>query len=302
MQNDLISASTSASDISTTANAFLTAGGDFVADGYIVGGYIHVSGFSGPENNGVFLITAVATSQIEVAETLAIESAGVPVVISLTTVRNGAQSQPDSYTFLKRVGGIDNLAYFYYNGMQISQMTFNFATGSILNGTFDLIGFTETVTETEIVGQTIVDIPAHALMNSVSSITKIDIVGLSVTTEFESLNLTINNNINAAKAIGTLGAVDLASFTLDVTGDINLYFEDIATYDKFKAADSFSLAITLEDSGGNIMIVSMPKVKFETLESPVDGKDNFLFQAGTMRALRDATNNYMVQFDFFDAP
>jgi hypothetical protein len=47
--------------------------------------------------------------------------------------------------------------------------------------------------------------------------------------------------------------------------------------------------------------MDFPKCKFETLEAPVPGKDEFLFANGTWRALRDATDDYMVQFTFIDA-
>ena len=47
--------------------------------------------------------------------------------------------------------------------------------------------------------------------------------------------------------------------------------------------------------------MSMPFCKFETMEEPIPGKDQFLFQNGTFRALRDPVLDYMVQFDLIPA-
>lgn len=290
---DIAVASTSTYTSSTT---------NFVTEGIVVGMNVRFVGFTTAANNGIKKVTAVAANLLTVEGTsLVVEASGDNITFDCTMMRNGAED-PKYFSFLKFIEGITNPAYFYYNGCQISKMNFNFETGSILSGSFEIIGREEEATITPKSGQTFVDVPSYALMNSVSSIANIDITGLPADTAFSSLNLTIDNGINRAKAIGTLGAVDTAAFTLNVTADISVYFNDITTYNMYVNAQSFVLAFTLLDGDGNTLIVTLPKCKFEELDTPIDGKDNFLMMNGSLRALRDAVTNSTVQFEFFDAP
>ena len=265
------------------------------------GQFIKVSGATDPANNGIFQLSIDATASeltLVTGSGLVTEAAGASVTITANAFRNGVAT-PDSYTFMKHITGVATPVFMYYRGCQISSASFNFETGSILGGSVNIVGLTEDVTETAIAGQTKVDAAAYTLMNSVSSLA-ITGSGLSAGTAFQSLNLTVDNNINAAKAIGTLGATDLASFTLNVTADLTIYFEDKVAYDKYLQSTSFSVIATATDGDDNTIVISLPNCKFESLESPVPGKDNFFLLNGSLRALRDATNNYTVQFDLLD--
>jgi len=271
--------------------------------GILEGMYIRVA--STTSNNGIYKVTNVAsTSTITVTPQPVVEAA-TSAHITSDMVRNGVDT-PLTYTILKLVEGITAPAYFFYTGCIVSAMSFNFTTGSILNGTISVVGRAETVTEdfTDMgpLITTLNTVPpaAYTIMNSVQSLGNISITGLAADTCFSTLNLTVNNNVNQAKCIGTLGAHDLASFTLDITADIELYFEDIVTYNLYKNSSSFSLSFQLTDGIGNVMVVTLPACKFETLDSPIDGKDNFYMLTGSMRALRDTTTDCMIQFDFLD--
>ena len=213
-----------------------------------------------------------------------------------------ATGDPDSYSFRKKIsvpGESDS--YFYYRGCQISSAEFSFQTASILSASLGIVGFTEEPTATAVSGETEVAIPAYSIMNSVTSITTLDVTGLPVGTEIESIDVNVDNNVTPAKAIGTLGAVDLAQFTMDVTGNINVYFENTTIFQNFQNNQSFAINIIVTDADGNTIEIDMPKCKFESLQSPVPGKDEFFFAGGTYRALRDETEGYTIKFTFTDA-
>lgn len=275
---------------------------DFVDADIVAGMNVRFSGFTNAANNGIKQVVSVTTNSLVVDDAALVdEAAGATVEFDSTMIRNGAEDAT-SFTFLKMIEGLTNTAYFYYPGCQISMMNFNFETGSILNGSFEVVGTTEEPTETAKASQSIVDVPSYALMNSVSSVTSIDVQGLPAGTEFSTLNLSVDNSINRAKAIGTLGAIDLASFTLNVTADITLYFRDLVTYGNYVNANSFFLSFTLTDGDGNILVLTLPKCKFEELDVPIDGKDSFLMLSGSLKALRDPGTNSTIQIEFFDAP
>lgn len=286
-----------------TSSTITDSGNGFIAAGIVPGMFIKVAGFTGnTANNRIYRVTTVAAGVIGVYPTPAAnDTAGELVTIKSEMIRDGAAA-PTSFTFRKQVnapGGTD--AIFYYRGCQINSMSFNFETGALLTGSMNIVGLSSEGTSSAIAGETFTDVPAYDIMNSVSSIAEIDFEGLPAGTEFSSLNLTINNQIAQAKAIGTLGAAALASFSWDIAGDFEIYFQDTAIYNLYKASTSFKVAITLQDTSGNSMVIYLPKAKFETMSQPVDGKDNFLMESGSLRALRDSTTNMMAQVCFFPA-
>lgn len=270
---------------------------DFTSLGLVIDSYVLVSGCVNTINNGVHRITAIATNLLSVSTLTTVnETAITSFRMTSNNTRNGVLS-PKNFTFLKHIEGTSPNVYMYYRGCQISKMNMNFETGSILSGTFDILGLTETVTDTIISGQTKVAVPSYSLLNSVSSIANIEIEGLPSTTSFQSLNLSIDNSIEAAKSIGTLGAKNLSSFTFSVSADISIYFEDKTVYDNYNNSTSFKVTLTLLDGTGNYIIVRLPKCKFETLDTPIPGKDAFFMLNGSFIALRDPINNYTAQID-----
>ncbi len=283
-------------------NSFDSTTTDFVAANIAVGMWINVDGFSNSANNELHRVTAVTANQVIVDSLISIlvdEASGASINIDAETYRN-SNAVPESYTFRQSnlVDAVEYIAYYY--GQQVSQMTFNFETGAILAGAMMLMGLTAEMTNTPKAGETLVPVADYRIMNSVSNLALI-VTGLAAGTVYESFNLTVNNNINPQKGIGTLGAIGLGSFTLEITADMNIYFKDLTAYNAFKNSTGFLSAFQLTDGDGNKIVVTLPNCKFETLESPVPGKDEFFFQTGTVRGLRDPITNCMVQFDFISA-
>lgn len=305
MQNDTTTtiAVAAATDIAAVnaSTEFTSSTTDFVAEGLLVGHHFRIAGFTDNTIDGVYLVTAVTANNLTVSPAPPDEVAGQSISIDAVITRNGADT-PKSYTFRKQLNAPSGTnAIFYYRGCMVNSVSFDFQTGSILTGALSVIGLSSEGTATAIAGEVLDPIQSYDLMNSVSSVANVSLTGLAATTEFSSFNLTINNQINSAKAIGTLGAAALAPFSLDVSASIEVYFEDTAMYNIYKNATEFSVAVTLLDISGNNIIIYLPKCKFEELSEPVEGKDNFLMESGSLRALRDAVTDCMVQLTFIPA-
>lgn len=282
-----------------TGSQFTSSTTDFSS--ILVGEFIKIGGFATDDaNNTVYKVTSVAASALGVSPAPnSDEAAGDTVTVAGLNIRNGA-SVSETYSFLKLIEGITNPAYFYYSGCVVNKATLNFEMAAILKGSFDIVGRSETVTETAINSNALTDVPNYDLMNSVDSITDIDIQGLSSSTCFQKMDLTIDNKTEAAKCIGTLGAKAHSDFSLEIKGSIDMYFDDIIAYTKYKNSESFSVAVILKDASNNYFVVYMPKCKFDQLDTPIDGKDNFQMLSGSFTALRDTTTNMMLQMTFID--
>jgi hypothetical protein len=303
--NNIVVSINAASDISVDeTSGFDSTTTDFVASGVVAGCRIVTSGFTNTGNNGSHIVASVTANAITVLDLTVLTTESAPGSVDITSegYRNGAYT-PDSYTFLKTVEAVGGnpASYFYYNGCIVSEMSFNFETGSILGGTVSVVGLTETETGTPVAGQSYADADPNLLMNSVTSVAKIGIGGTTAPAKFSNFNLSVNNNVTPAKQIGVLGAADLASFTLEITADISIYFENLEVYQKYKQSSEVWVDVVLNDADGNTLGIYLPKAKFETLETPIEGKDTFLMLEGSLRGLRHGTDNFMIQFDLIDA-
>ena len=268
----------------------------------LVGDVIRLGSVADSTINGEYVIIASGTNQVTVYPATGATAALIDLTVDATAIQVNGADPIDGYTIRKKATNAGSDYYWYYRGCAINTMNFNFATGSILNGSLGIVGLTEETGTATLPGQVSdVSTPAYSIMNSVSSVGVIRIGGVSLgSCTFSSLDLTIDNQINAAKSIGTLGACDLAAFSLMVTGNTEVYFNNLDLYNKFLAATSFDITIIVTDGDGNSLGINIPKCKFETLDTPISGKDSFLMQSGTLKGLRDATGNYMVKITRID--
>ncbi len=269
-----------------------------------VGDVFHLSSAANPLIDGAYTCIALGTDQVQIYPSTGTLSDLSDVVATATSIQSNGASPIEGYTIRKTADNAGTPYYWYYTGCAINTMNFNFATGSILNGSIGIVGLTEEARTSVLPGENVTDIPipAYSIMNSVTSVGVIRIEGVTLgLCNFSSLDLTIDNQINAAKSIGVLGACDLAAYSLMITGNTEVYFNNLDLYNKFLASESFSVTIIVTDTDGNSIGVDIPKCKFENLDTPISGKDAFLMQSGSFKGLRDSTKDYMVKFSRIDA-
>jgi len=267
-----------------------------------IGDVFRLTSIADPTIDGEYTCIASGTNEVTVFPATGATTALIDLVVTATYIKQNGSSPIEGYTIRKKADNAGTPYYWYYRGCAINSMNLKFATGSILNGAFGIVGLTEETRTAVLTGETAdVPVPAYSILNAVSSIGVIRIGGVTLgTCSFASLDLTIDNQINAAKAIGTLGACDLSAYSLMVTGNTEVYFANLDLYNKFVAAESFSVTIILKDGNGNVIGIDMPKCKFESLDTPISGKDSFLMQSGSFKALRDSVNDYMIKLSRID--
>ena len=274
-----------------------------IGDDVKVGDVIRLSSISDPIINGEYVCIESASGTVTVYPATGAIADETDVTVDATDIQQNGASPIEGYTIRKKADNAGADFFWYYRGCAINSMNFNFATGSILNGSIGIVGLTEEARDIPLDDEVLTDIPvpAYSIMNSVTNIGVIRISGVTLgLCNFSSIDLTIDNQINAAKSIGVLGACDLAAYSLQITGNTEVYFNNLDLYNKFLNAEAFSITIILTDVDGNTIGIDMPSCKFESLDTPISGKDAFLMQSGSFKALRDPVNNYMIKFSRID--
>ena len=285
-------------DADTADDSFNTVAGDFLADGIVVGKWVKVAGFTNSAINGYYRVVTATAAKIVVTPAIpAIEAAGNTITMSGSMLRNGTTLS--SFSVQKHLQDISPNSYFLFNGVRMGQLQLSFETGSILTGVFSMMGLGASVNTTGVAGQTEVPAPTNEVMNAVSNVLQIEFDGVVSTAYFNTLNLSINNNLRAQNAIGSLPHVGIALSRLEVTGEAELYFQNNDEYTKYLNATAFSMSFRVEDSTGQSYVFTLPKVKYETGEVVAGGLDQDVFQRSTIRAIRDPLTDSMIQIDKF---
>ena len=272
-----------------------------------VGDVFYMSSATNPDNDMARVITDISIpDQISFSPVVPVGTTdgSTDIVMKLTDKHtNSSDCDVDKYTIRKRVAPCPSGQYdFFYKGCSINTMNWSLSTGSILNGTFGVMGYKEQVETSNLPGMTVIDVTPYTIMNSISSVAAINIEGVNLgTCKFTSMDLTYDNQVNLAKSLGIEGACDSASFSLMVTGNVEVYFANLDVYNAFINSTGFGVTLILQDPDGNVIGMNMPYCKFESLDVAISSNDSFLTQSGSFRALMDPDLGYTFKLSLIDA-
>ena len=196
---------------------------------------------------------------------------GAAMKISASRLANGSTVR--SFTIEKDFTDINQRIGF--SGLIPGKMSMNFASGAIVGGTFDFLGSTSTRNSgsASIFSGATFD-GSHQISNATASTTN-DVMnaitgvngvlenGVPLAGTFiKALKFTADNKLRGQTAIGFKGNAAVVAGTLEVKGDVEVYFADGAMYDKFIANTASSLQWRVTDSFGQGYVITFPKVKY----------------------------------------
>jgi len=233
-------------DVSGTYPAITSTLYDFTQLGVIAGSWIYLGGdaagtsFLNANNNGFARVRSVAVNRLELDKTqntMTLE-AGTGVTLDLfigDLIRN--ENDPAnivcrSYQFER---SLSTAGYEYVKGCVGNTFTMNMATADKVNVDVAFVG-----TDAEAVplaGRKAGTFPEIATsptaFNTSSDFSRIrlseqDTLGTPLMAYLTEFNLTINNNVSPAKAIGNIGAFDMNVGDFVAEGNVTAYFADVA--------------------------------------------------------------------------
>jgi hypothetical protein len=270
---------------------------NFSDNNFVVGQFIRVNGFAVA---GTFFarITSIATLSlgIEPLSDVASEIAGDSVTVTpMEHVRNGTTRK--SLTIQKEFTDLTTPEFWNFTGSRAGNWTLELATGSILNTSFDMLCKDAAMTETQFAGASVVAANTNDVMNAVNNIAGITFDGDPGAAQFffSSLSISINNNLRGQEAIGTLGFIGVEAGRLNITGSIELYFEDSTLFDKFRAATAFQLYFRAADAAGNSYVFNIPRAKYTSMDITAGGTGQDVFASAEFEGIINAAGTFQFQ-------
>lgn len=215
-------------------------------------------------------------------------------VSGVSNIKNGVELH--SYTLQKHFQDLAVPIFQNFRGVRIGGMTLDLKTGQILTGKFSVMGCSAENVTAQIAGATFLN-PGLGMepMNAVTNLINIEKDGVAMATKIRSMTLELTNNLRGQEAIGTLGYVGIALGRLEITGSIELYFENATEYATFLANQDFSLSFTTQDAAGNSYKFILPRVKYEEGTVQSSQLDQDIMVNGKWRAIYDSTSACMME-------
>lgn len=283
-----------ATDISaaTADDSFNSVAAAFNVTTILPGHWIKVSGFATAANNGIFKVVSVTTAKIVVSANLVNEAAGPSVTVKGQSIRNGVTRK--SFTIERSFTDLSNV-FISNKGMVVNSMNLAASVGSVVTGSFDFTGM-NTIPAATSVGTGFTAATSNPVFDPVDSFGTIYVDGVAFTSCVRSLDLTTANNNRSTQCLGQLFPTDINMGTLGVTGNMSLYFNSYAMYEKFINGTSISLSYSFSDSSGNYLVVDCPKCIFQTGAISGVSKNSDIMLDLSFTAVNDATAGYAIQF------
>lgn len=169
-------------------------------------------------------------------------------------------------------------------------------TETLTNGSFGAATLTGGVDADEVSAATVGDV-----LNGTNNVTTIASGESSLSDPAKSFSFTINNNLRPKDKIGLEGAFEMGQGQFNVTGNLNTYFEDNSLFEKIVDHDDVALSILLNDTAGNYLGITFPRVKLATGNPNTNANNSDVMMSIDWTAIKDATTGKTMFVDVFQA-
>jgi len=208
-------------------------------------------------------------------------------------LKNGVLQVPLSFE-KKLLIAEDTYSYLRYTGMIANSMSLNIAAGDVISGSFDFMGKGGSVAAAAIASSTYVDATTEDVINATSHIAALTF-GSFTSPKVLSVSLNVSNNLMNAPVLGSLDSGDIGAGQFNVSGSIELYFDNPDVYSAYLAATASSLTITLGTVTTKKYTISLPKIKFSDAEIYAGSQNSYVMCSVPFQAIYDSVSECTMQ-------
>lgn len=186
----------------------------------------------------------------------------------------------------------DNGAYFLYKGVVVNSFSItSSAADATATVSFDVLGLSEDTGSSSASGSPYTSIVDTLPFTSCGGVL---LENGSPLAQVSSVSVTVDNGITPEYYWGNCNVGDLVTGRAEVTGTLEVFFNDLVLYNKFKNGTATSLEFTLTNgaAGGNkTYTFSMPNIRYTAGDLPSNSGSDSMILSLTFRALYDTANS-----------
>ena len=191
---------------------------------------------------------------------------GLTAVAGYAVARSAMQNGTTRKTFSFEHDLTDATSKLLYAGMEPNTLELKLEVGQILTGSFGFIGQSHVVRDgaSWLPGSPVAS-QAYDVMNAVTDVGTVVENGVNLLASgsfIKSMTLNVNNNARGQKAVGVFGNAGVGLGEMEISGTMQVYFENSNYYAKWLNGVQTSLAVGFADQFGNGYLIEFDKVAF----------------------------------------
>lgn len=269
-----------------------------------------ITNFSGskPEVSGYFKILSATDTRIDVSPSPVTENNAS----SLRVVIKGSHAAPPSkasdikkLAFWLERGHEDINQFFLVKGQRVETIEMNISSGDLVSGNVNFVGSELNVlTETEL-GKPIYtqqDALTTPVFNATSNVKEVRRDGQTLPGVIMSVKLTMSTDLRKQFSVGSYYNKGVGQGRLDITGEMEVYFQNQEWYNRFLQNQYVNLEMFMEDADNCGYVISLPKIFLTKDEVPSGGIDEDVMENISFTAnLDDSLSKASVVFSRFSS-
>jgi len=204
-------------------------------------------------------------------------------------IKNGVT--PKSFSMERKIPrGADPDEYMRFTGMEVNSMSLTVNSGEIVTGSIEFLGMGGSLSDSIIEGATYTAETTDAVISAASGFADISLGSLTGA-HVLNMDLSGTNNLRAASQLGSTEALGIGNGRFELTGNIEVYFEDAGILGAYLAGTGVSLSFTLGNEAGKKYTFLVPNLKFNEGGLQVGGNDDDLITKLSWQGLYDASED-----------
>lgn len=270
------------------------AGTDFT--GFAVGQWIRVKDTGGANNQAVVRVAARTSTVITTTGSTLTPAVRASAAVNGRTLVNGTTKT----SFFLETDFEDLNAVKYFTGMRVDTMALSIQSGQIVTGSFTFQGKRGFAANTSQAGTT-TSANTNTPMTAAVNVINIREGDSELGTAVQGVSFALSNNMRTRPQTGSKTSAEPGDGGLDVTGNLNAYFEDISLYNKLINHTTTSIEMKFSDADSNVIVLSVPTVRYSQGNPPVPGQDQDVFLGLDFVGSLDSDENITIRMDFLPA-
>lgn len=264
--------------------------------------YVKIENADDPANDGIHKIVSVVGSVITLESgSITSDATSDNLTLSFRYARNGVFLP--TFQIVKEFLSLTPIQSVACLGMFLNQMELTLEPKSVALVNLNFGGAEQISSPGRYGTATPTEAPETPIINTSANVGDIGYNGDAIDAPVMRLAMSINNNLADRPAISHLTTLSPRKGTLELTGQLNAYFQDRYLLEDFLNHENRSIEFPLVDSEGNTINFYLPKCAFAAAQALVAGINTDLMMPLNFQALKseEGEDGYVIQIDNLEA-
>jgi hypothetical protein len=264
------------------------------------GQYLYIAGAATEGNNGWWRIDTKTSADEVVLYDPNGDLTNETLPATATVIGKMARNGTSNHSYCIEQYFSDANVNQVFLGQKVGELSLSVSANSIVNGNVSFQGASVTATTGSTAG-TITSATTTSIINATSNVARIISDDTAFTCKVRAINLSINNNLRSQNAIGSKYPCGVGFGQMNVSGSLEVFFEDLTLYNKMLNHSDVELEFGFEDSAGNAIHFYIPRIKFASSTPGANGNNQDVVESIDWQAIANTAGTFQIQIDVANA-